>query len=108
MDLIYRYVHDQIEYTPIWGSVKGATGTLLDESGNDFDQSSLMIALLRASGYTADFVVGPIRLYPEELEGWLGTDDHLAVVSFLLAWAGVPHLSRISRHRIGVLTTKEA
>ena len=91
VDLIYRYVHDQIEYTPIYGSMKGAVGTLLDGSGNDFDQASLMIALLRESNYSADFVLGTIRLYPAQLEGWLGTSDQVTVVSFLLAWAGIPH-----------------
>ena len=30
----------------------------------DFDQASLMIALLRASGYTANYVYGIIRVNP--------------------------------------------
>ena len=90
VNLIYRYVHDHIEYTPYYGSKKGAMATLLDESGNDFDQSSLMIALLRESGYTANFVYGGIRLYPEQLEGWLGADDRIAVVAHLLWAACIP------------------
>ena len=56
--LIYDYVYNRIEYVPYFGSLKGATLTLLDGCGNDFDQASLMIALLRASGYTANFVYG--------------------------------------------------
>ena len=48
--LIYDYVHNNIDYVPYFGSTKGATLTYLDGSGNDFDQASLMIALLRASG----------------------------------------------------------
>ncbi len=35
--LIYDYVHNHIEYTPYYGSLKGATLTLLDGCGNDFD-----------------------------------------------------------------------
>src|SRR5947209_5745754 len=44
-DLIYQYVHDRVQYTPIYGSSKGALGALLDSKANDFDQSSLMVAL---------------------------------------------------------------
>ncbi len=47
---IYDYVHNHIEYVPYFGSTKGAELTQLDGSGNDFDQASLMIALLRESG----------------------------------------------------------
>ncbi|MBW2011657.1 MAG: transglutaminase domain-containing protein, partial [Deltaproteobacteria bacterium] len=57
-DLIYAYVHDHIEHTPIFGSLKGAAATLLDGEGNDFDQASLMIALLRQAGFTANFIYG--------------------------------------------------
>ena len=45
--LIYEYVHNHIDYVPCFGSLKGATLTCLDGCGNDFDQASLMIALLR-------------------------------------------------------------
>jgi hypothetical protein len=34
-----------------FGSKKGAALTLLEKSGNDFDQSALLVALLRAAGY---------------------------------------------------------
>ncbi|MBT8368723.1 MAG: transglutaminase-like domain-containing protein, partial [Deltaproteobacteria bacterium] len=89
-DLIYQYVHDHIEYTPIFGSLKGATATLLDEKGNDFDQSSLMIALLREAGYTANFVYGIIRLNPEQITNWLGLNDNPRIVSKFFALAGIP------------------
>ncbi len=56
--LIYEYVCNRVDYTPYFGSLKGATLTYLDGSGNDFDQASLMIALLRESGYTAEYVFG--------------------------------------------------
>lgn len=62
VDLIYEYVHDKVKYTPIFGSLKGADATLTDGLGNDFDQASLMIALLRASGYTANYKYGTIKL----------------------------------------------
>ena len=49
---ICNYVHDHIRYVLYFGSEKGANLTLLEKSGNDFDQSALLVALLRAAGYT--------------------------------------------------------
>ena len=60
--LIYEYVHNHIDYVPYFGSLKGASLTLLDGSGNDFDQASLMIALLRESGYTAQYIYGHMSI----------------------------------------------
>ena len=48
---IFDYVHDHIKFVLYFGSKKGAELTLLEKSGNDFDQSALLIALLRAAGY---------------------------------------------------------
>jgi transglutaminase-like putative cysteine protease len=49
---IYNYVHDHIRYVAYFGSKKGAQLTLLEKSGNDFDQCALLVALLRAASYT--------------------------------------------------------
>src|SRR5882724_3524813 len=49
---IFSYVHDHIRYVPYFGSKKGANLTLLEKSGNDFDQCALLVALLRAAGYS--------------------------------------------------------
>jgi len=89
-NLIYKFVQDHIDYTPIFGSVKGATMTLLDRKGNDFDQSPLLIALLRQAGYTANYVYGVIRLDPNQITNWLGTSDDPSVVGTLLGSAGIP------------------
>lgn len=48
-NLIFNYVYNHIDYVPYLGSFKGPTLTYLDGSGNDMDQASLLIALLRAS-----------------------------------------------------------
>jgi RHS repeat-associated protein len=50
---IYNYVHDHIRFTTYFGSKKGAQLTLLEKSGNDFDQCALLVALLRAAGYSS-------------------------------------------------------
>jgi len=49
---IFNYVHDHIRHVLYFGSKKGAQLTLLERSGNDFDQCALLVALLRAAGYT--------------------------------------------------------
>ena len=49
---IFNYVHDHIQHVLYFGSKKGAALTLLEKSGNDFDQCALLVALLRAAGYT--------------------------------------------------------
>src|SRR6266581_34568 len=49
---IFDYVHDHIRHILYFGSKKGAELTLLERSGNDFDQSALLVALLSAAGYS--------------------------------------------------------
>ncbi len=45
-----------------FGSKKGAQLTLLEKSGNDFDQAALLVALLRAQGYTDDEIGMALRI----------------------------------------------
>jgi hypothetical protein len=90
VDLIYEYVYNRVEYTPIFGSVKGATATLRDRRGNDFDQASLMIALLRESNYSARYEYGVIRVYSPQLISWLGIENNPDALSYLLGSAGIP------------------
>ena len=49
---IFNYVHDHIKFILYFGSKKGANLTLLEKSGNDFDQCALLVALLSAAGYS--------------------------------------------------------
>lgn len=90
VDLIYRYVHDHVAYTPIFGSLKGAYGTYLDGSGNDFDQAELLVTLLRAAGYEANYLYGMLRLSSEQLETWLGVSSDANAIGHLLGSAGIP------------------
>jgi len=59
---IYDYVHDHIRYVHYFGSHKGAEMTLLERSGNDFDQSALLMALLRAAGYSPTYQFGMVSI----------------------------------------------
>ncbi len=61
---IYEYVKNTIMYQPYWGALKGAAVTLAQKSGNDADQASLLIALLRASGYPARFLCWSVDCDP--------------------------------------------
>jgi RHS repeat-associated protein len=89
-NLIYKFVRDNIGYTPIYGYVKGPEMTLLDGSGNDFDQATLLVALFRQAGFTANYVYGVIRLDPTQITGWLGTSNDPDVIGMLLGSAGIP------------------
>ncbi|WP_028316950.1 transglutaminase domain-containing protein [Desulfatibacillum aliphaticivorans] len=62
---IYEWVKNNIETEWYWGAMKGALGTLHQESGNDADQAALLVALLRASGYPARYVHGVIEFHPD-------------------------------------------
>lgn len=87
---IYEYVRNNFEYEPYYGSLKGAQQTLLEKTGNDFDQASLLIALLRVSNIPARYVYGTVEIPIEKIMNWVGgvTDPNTAAQ--ILATAGVP------------------
>ena len=76
--LIFNYVHDQIRYVHYFGSKKGAELTLLEQSGNDFDQCALLSALLQAANYSPEYQFGwMIMPYDnptnnQDMQHWLG------------------------------------
>ena len=57
---IFNFLRDQIGYEAYNGSLRGARGTLWGLAGNALDRSSLLVALLRASGFTAQYVQGTL------------------------------------------------
>jgi RHS repeat-associated protein len=76
---IFAFVRNEVEYEHYFGSKKGAQLTLLERSGNDFDQCSLLVALLRAAGYTAQYQFGwmliPYSSFDrKDAVNWLGLD----------------------------------
>nr|NJM04298.1 hypothetical protein [Desulfobacula sp.] len=85
-----------MDYVPYYGSLKGAALTLLDGSGNDFDQASLTIALLRASGHTAQYVFGTMQIPnygaadQKDMQHWLGVDANNTVIANVMANGGIP------------------
>lgn len=88
--LIFEFVHNYIDYLPLYGSVNGATATLLARRGNDWDQASLFIALMRAAGYEANYVSGDVTYPVSRLANWVGATNDINVVGNVFANSGVP------------------
>jgi RHS repeat-associated protein len=86
---IYNFVHDTIVTEVYYGSKKGARGTLMEHAGNDFDQASLLIALLRAAGYPARWEIGTVNLTPQQAMDFTGTETPAAAASALVS-SGFP------------------
>ena len=113
-DNCYRYVRNNIAYASYYGLLRGPERTLVDREGNELDQAFLLLALLRASGYSlAGIGYSPLAYTNEVLAShfriplrkqesgidynaadWLGVDatgsvsDVAGRVSVLLALAG--------------------
>ncbi|MBP9811354.1 hypothetical protein KBF38_23810 [bacterium] len=83
--LIFEFVYNNIDWQPGWGVMKGGLGCLLDGSGNSFDQSMLLVALLREAGFTANYVMGQIELPVTEYDAWFNTDS-VSVSSYCCYW----------------------
>lgn len=69
---IFEFVRNYIQYECYYGSKKGAHLTLMEGSGNDFDQCALLMALLRAAGHTATYEYGPFSFSYDEFTDWWG------------------------------------
>jgi len=59
---IFEFVRDDIDYEVYKGSLRGARGTIWGLAGNSYDQSNLLIALLRNSGIPARYQHGTLNL----------------------------------------------
>ena len=86
---VYNYLKNTIRYEYYYGSRKGAEGTLATYGGNDYDQASLLIAMLGALGYEAEYVRGTIQLTEEQALSLTGADSYEHAAD-LLASSGVP------------------
>jgi hypothetical protein len=95
-DLIYQYVHDNIEFDPLYGALKGPVGTLLDGRGDSFDQAALMVALLNQASLSNSaisnvlFEIGTLNLTSAQLQSWLGVDSNPYSIGGVLAQGGIP------------------
>lgn len=93
---ILKWMLKEVAFEPYWGSLKGSVGVLQTRAGNATDQSSLLIALLRASNVPARYVRGTVALYDRQAmdsadgraQRWLGTKNYSASAAYL--GSGVP------------------
>ncbi|GEM_PF-1138719 len=102
---VYEYVRNNIDFEPYYGSRKGAIGTFNQLSGNDYDQASLMIAMLRYKGIPARYVKGTIELPINQVMGWTGTQNPEAAVKVLGA-LGNPTVSIVSGGTVVAVRTE--
>ena len=72
---IYNYLKNTLDYEYYYGSRKGANGTYATMSGNDYDQASLLIGMLRYMGYRAEYVKGEIYLEEDMALSLTGADN---------------------------------
>lgn len=92
-DLVFEYVYNNIAYEPLFGSNKGALGTLLDQRGSDLDQARLLTALLIAAGVPSSqisYQYGYVRLTGAQATGWLGVKNDGLAIRQLLINGGIP------------------
>jgi RHS repeat-associated protein len=80
--LIYEWVYNNIDWDPGWGIRTGALGCLLTGRGNAFDQSALLVTMLRTAGFTANYVLGQIQLNAAAAGAWFGTDPTFSDESY--------------------------
>jgi transglutaminase-like putative cysteine protease len=86
---IFLYVRNQMDFEPYFRSLKGSEGTAIDRAGNSTDLSSLLIALLRASGIHSRYVVGIVSLPIEAVMNWVGVQDPETAYEVLVK-SGIP------------------
>lgn len=80
---IHEFVRNNVSFQAYLGSRKGAANTLEQFRGNDTDQASLLLALLRVSGIPSRYVRGTVEMAPEPTMSWLGVDDAATAASIL-------------------------
>ncbi|MCF6196801.1 MAG: hypothetical protein L3J50_08870, partial [Emcibacter sp.] len=74
-DLIFEYVYDNVETLPTFGLKNGALGAIIDGKGTAFDQAHLMVEMLRAAGYTAQYRYGTVTLTGSQFTNLFGTTN---------------------------------
>jgi RHS repeat-associated protein len=97
---IYEFVRNKHRTEWYAGSLKGAPGVLRSGAGNDQDQASLLVALLRAAGVPARYVHGVIELSVEQVANSLGLKDSSLAPSALtkagVAFTPVAHGGKVA------------
>lgn len=86
---VFSYVRNNIDFQPYFGSVKGSIGVYWEMAGNDMDQASFLIALLRASNIPSRYVFGVVELPIEDAMEWVGVEEEEVTVE-VFTKSGIP------------------
>jgi RHS repeat-associated protein len=89
-DLIYEYVHNQVETEFAFGLRKGPLGAVIDKSGTPFDQNVLFVNLVRQAGYQARYRLGRVTLTEAQFQDWTGGISDQQAACRMLASGGIP------------------
>lgn len=100
---LYNHVHTKVKTELYYGSKKGAAATLAEGAGNDFDQASLLIALLREAGVPARYEYTTVRLSVAQAQALTGAAD-ARTAAFVLSSSGIP--AALSEDGKSVLTER--
>ncbi|MEQ1967456.1 putative toxin [Xenorhabdus nematophila] len=95
LDLIYEYVYYGIDYSPTFGLKKGPLGTFLDRRGNNMDQNTLFVTLLRQSCIKADYRYGVSTIPAEMIANLLGVENNATLLANNLGNSGIPACVKI-------------
>ncbi|MHB8843570.1 MAG: transglutaminase-like domain-containing protein [Nitrospirota bacterium] len=86
---IFNWVRNNINYEPYYGSFKNAGQTLLEGAGNDFDQASLLVGLMRVCNIASKYSYGTVEIPAEKTANMVGVSDPRAAAN-ILATQGIP------------------
>lgn len=98
-NLVYEYVHNNVDFEVDWGLKKGGTGALLAGYGTAWDQADLMVRAINSNPNqtqsAAVYELGEITLTPAQLTAWTGVPtSNVCVVESFLMKAGLGVLSK--------------
>ncbi|MCG8460269.1 MAG: DUF6531 domain-containing protein, partial [Holophagales bacterium] len=99
---LFEFVRNEIASEVYAGAMKGAEGTLRAGAGNDVDQASLLVALLRASRAAARYVHGVVELDIARAGAPWGLEEPSRVLE-ALARAGIAHEPVIQGGTVGAV-----
>ncbi len=85
---LFEFVHNEIEFQPYAGVMRGAEATLLARAGNAWDTAALMEALLEEAGLAVRIVTGQTEVPIDDAMAWLGARSADGAAS-MLGYAGL-------------------
>ena len=92
---VYSYIKNKVNYECYSGSRKGAVATFESNAGNDVDQASLLIAMLRYLKYPAKYVTGKAVIDANQAMKLTSADD-IKSAGTILASSGRPVMALIT------------